>query len=62
VTGDSEKDGFTSTPSVFMIESMKGLKPGKALDVGAGQGRNAVWKGDWGCPPAELVRMIARKN
>ena len=42
-TGDPEKDGFTSTPSVFMMESVKGLEPGKALDVGAGQGRNAVW-------------------
>jgi 2-polyprenyl-3-methyl-5-hydroxy-6-metoxy-1,4-benzoquinol methylase len=43
LTGDPEKDGFTSTPSVFMMESAKGLEPGKALDVGAGQGRNAVW-------------------
>jgi 2-polyprenyl-3-methyl-5-hydroxy-6-metoxy-1,4-benzoquinol methylase len=43
LTGDPEKDGFTSTPSVFMVESTKGIEPGKALDVGAGQGRNAVW-------------------
>ncbi|MFC2164602.1 class I SAM-dependent methyltransferase [Acidobacteriota bacterium] len=43
LTGDPEKDGFTSTPSVFMTESTKELKPGTALDVGAGQGRNAVW-------------------
>jgi 2-polyprenyl-3-methyl-5-hydroxy-6-metoxy-1,4-benzoquinol methylase len=43
LTGDPEKDGFTSTPSVFMMESVKGLNPGKVLDVGAGQGRNAVW-------------------
>lgn len=43
VTGDPEEDGFTSTPSVFMVESVKGLEPGRALDVGAGQGRNAVW-------------------
>jgi 2-polyprenyl-3-methyl-5-hydroxy-6-metoxy-1,4-benzoquinol methylase len=43
LTGDPEKDGFTSTPSVFMMESTKELEPGTALDVGAGQGRNAVW-------------------
>jgi 2-polyprenyl-3-methyl-5-hydroxy-6-metoxy-1,4-benzoquinol methylase len=43
LTGDPKKDGFTSTPSVFMMESTKGLEPGTALDVGAGQGRNAVW-------------------
>ena len=43
LTGDPEKDGFTSTPSLFMMESVKDIKPGLALDVGAGQGRNAVW-------------------
>lgn len=43
LTGDPQKDGFTSTPSVFMMESAKDLEPGTALDVGAGQGRNAVW-------------------
>jgi 2-polyprenyl-3-methyl-5-hydroxy-6-metoxy-1,4-benzoquinol methylase len=43
LTGDPKKDNFTSTPSVFMMESTKDLKPGTALDVGAGQGRNAVW-------------------
>lgn len=43
LTGDPEIDGFTSTPSAFMMESTKELEPGTALDVGAGQGRNAVW-------------------
>ena len=43
LSGDPEKDGFTSQPSVFMQESITKLEPGKALDVGAGQGRNAVW-------------------
>lgn len=43
LTGNPEKDGFTSTSSVFMMESTGRLEPGKALDVGAGQGRNAVW-------------------
>jgi len=43
LTGDPEKDGFTSTPSEFMMESTKALTPGTALDIGAGQGRNTVW-------------------
>ena len=43
LTGDPEKDGFTSTPSMFMMESAEGLEPATALDIGAGQGRNAVW-------------------
>lgn len=43
LTGDLEQDGFKSTPSAFMMESVESLTPGRALDVGAGQGRNAVW-------------------
>jgi 2-polyprenyl-3-methyl-5-hydroxy-6-metoxy-1,4-benzoquinol methylase len=43
LTGDPAKDGFTSTPSAFMVEAVKSLKAGRALDVGTGQGRNALW-------------------
>jgi 2-polyprenyl-3-methyl-5-hydroxy-6-metoxy-1,4-benzoquinol methylase len=35
--------GFNSAPSDFVVEAAKGLKPGTALDLGAGQGRNAVF-------------------
>lgn len=42
-TGDPPADGFASTPSEFLIEAVKGRVPGAALDVGTGQGRNAVW-------------------
>lgn len=41
-TGKPWEDGFASTPNEFMIGAVKGLKPGLALDVGMGQGRNAV--------------------
>lgn len=30
-------------PNAFLVSSVKGRKPGKALDVGTGTGRNAVW-------------------
>ncbi|UCE22917.1 MAG: class I SAM-dependent methyltransferase [Candidatus Aminicenantes bacterium] len=43
VTGDPVRDGFNSSPSAFLIESTKELKPGLALDAGMGQGRNAVY-------------------
>lgn len=43
VTGDPAKDGFSTTPSVFLVEAVKGMKAGVALDVGTGQGRNAVY-------------------
>jgi len=42
-TGDPVTDGFASVPSAFLMEAVKGLVPGQALDVGTGQGRNAVW-------------------
>jgi 2-polyprenyl-3-methyl-5-hydroxy-6-metoxy-1,4-benzoquinol methylase len=48
VTGDAEQDGFTSTPNVFMMESAEDLTPGAVVDVGAGQGRNAVWLAEQG--------------
>lgn len=43
LTGDPEQDVFTSTPSELMVEAVTDLEPGRVVDVGAGQGRNAVW-------------------
>ena len=43
VSGDPARDGFNSVPSTVLIEATKELKPGAALDVGMGQGRNAVY-------------------
>ncbi len=43
VTGDPATDGFTEDPSAVLIEAVKGLTPGTALDAGMGQGRNAVY-------------------
>ena len=43
LTGELEKDGFKTAPNAFLVEAMKGIKPGgKALDVGAGMGRNGI--------------------
>jgi ubiquinone/menaquinone biosynthesis C-methylase UbiE len=43
LTGELEKDGFKTAPNAFLVESMKTIEPGgKALDVGAGMGRNGV--------------------
>jgi SAM-dependent methyltransferase len=35
--------GFSPTPTGFLVDVAKGMKPGTALDVGMGQGRNAVF-------------------
>ncbi len=34
---------FTYEPSAFLVQTAKRLKPGKALDIAMGQGRNAVY-------------------
>jgi SAM-dependent methyltransferase len=40
---ESSGDKFTSRPNAFLMEMVRGLKPGKALDVGMGQGRNSLF-------------------
>jgi 2-polyprenyl-3-methyl-5-hydroxy-6-metoxy-1,4-benzoquinol methylase len=42
LTGRPEEDGFASSPSDFLVGAVKDVRPGRALDVGMGQGRNAV--------------------
>ena len=59
--GDSEV--FTREPNALLVEAVRNRKPGRALDVGMGQGRNALflsrngWEvtgidsaDDWGVP------------
>lgn len=39
----AEQVTFSHRPNAFLAEFVKSLKPGHALDVGMGQGRNAVY-------------------
>lgn len=34
---------WTGEPNRFVVTELRDLAPGRALDVGAGEGRNAVW-------------------
>jgi 2-polyprenyl-3-methyl-5-hydroxy-6-metoxy-1,4-benzoquinol methylase len=43
LTGVPEEDGFDTSPNALLVEAIKGLKAGTALDAGMGQGRNAVY-------------------
>ena len=36
-------DIFSTEPNAFMVRTIAGRKPGRALDVAMGQGRNALW-------------------
>jgi SAM-dependent methyltransferase len=42
-SGDAEQAAFNHAPNAFLVEFVKALKPGQALDVGMGQGRNAIY-------------------
>lgn len=39
----AEKPMFNTSPNAFLVEVTRGRKPGTALDVGMGQGRNAIY-------------------
>jgi len=63
----AEKPMFNTRPNAFLVEMVKGRKPGTALDVGMGQGRNSIWMAQqgWevtGFDPAEKAVALAQEN
>lgn len=60
----AEQPRFNTNPNAFLVEMVKGRPPGAALDVGMGQGRNAIWLAQqgWnvtGFDPAEKAVDLA---
>ncbi len=56
---------FNTAPNAFLVEMIKGMKPGRALDVGMGQGRNTIYLAQqgWdavGFDPADRAVAAAR--
>ncbi len=63
----AERPAFNTHPNEFLVQMAKGRKPGTALDVGMGQGRNAIWLAQqgWdttGFDPAEKAIALAQEN
>jgi 2-polyprenyl-3-methyl-5-hydroxy-6-metoxy-1,4-benzoquinol methylase len=63
----SNSPGLNRKPNAFLMEMAQGRKPGRALDVGMGQGRNTVWLAQqgWdvtGYDPAEKAVALARET
>ena len=61
------KPSFNTAPNAFLVTATKGLKPGRALDVGMGQGRNTIYLAQhgWdavGFDPAEKAVAAAREQ
>jgi SAM-dependent methyltransferase len=58
---------FNRKPNALLVDAVQGLQPGKALDVGVGQGRNAIYlaKQGWdvtGFDRAEGALAVARQH
>ena len=63
----AEKPAFNTNPNAFLVEMVKGRAPGAALDVGMGQGRNAIYLAQhgWnvtGFDPAEKAVALANQT
>ncbi len=63
----AEKPRFNTKPNAFLVEMASARKPGTALDVGMGQGRNTIWLAQqgWdvtGFDPAEKAVALALEN
>jgi len=61
------RDWVNSQPNGFLVEMVKGRKPGRALDVSMGEGRNTIWlaRQGWdttGFDPADQAVAAARKR
>jgi SAM-dependent methyltransferase len=57
---------FNTSPNAFLVAVTKGLKPGRSLDVGMGQGRNTIYlaQQEWesvGFDPADRAVAAAQE-
>ncbi|MBI1875080.1 MAG: class I SAM-dependent methyltransferase [Acidobacteria bacterium] len=63
----SPTPSFNTSPNAFLVEMTRSINPGKALDVGMGQGRNALYLAQrgWvvtGFDPAEKAVASAQEQ
>lgn len=63
----SNEPGFNTKPNALLVAAVTGRKPGRALDVGMGQGRNAVFLAveGWnvtGFDISDVGLEVAKKN
>jgi 2-polyprenyl-3-methyl-5-hydroxy-6-metoxy-1,4-benzoquinol methylase len=63
----SAQPRFNTSPNAFLVAVTKGLKPGRSLDVGMGQGRNTIYLAQqgWdsaGFDPADRAVAAAQQH
>ena len=51
-------------PNAFLVSRIKGLKPGRALDLGCGEGRNALWLAEerWGVSAVDFSQVAVDRG
>jgi len=62
----AEEPRFNTDPNAYLVRMVEGRTPGRALDVGMGQGRNAIWLATqgWdvtGFDPADKAVALAQE-
>ena len=55
---------WSATPNQFVAAELAGLTPGRALDLAAGEGRNALWLADhgWHVTAVDFSRVALEKG
>src|SRR5260370_11882301 len=55
---------WTERPNQLLVEEITGLKPGRALDLGAGEGRNALWLAEqgWQVTAVDFSRVAVERG
>lgn len=55
---------WAAEPNRFLVEAVAGLEPGRALDLAAGEGRNAVWLagGGWQVDAVDFSTVALEKG
>ena len=53
---------FNTAPNAFLVSVTTGVKPGRSLDVGMGQGRNTIYLAQQGWDSAASIPQTARSR
>lgn len=54
---------WSAEPNRFLVEEVEDLAPGRALDLGAGEGRNAIWLAErgWAVTAVDFSEVALQK-
>lgn len=55
---------WSEEPNIFLVAKVEGMDPGRALDLGCGEGRNALWLAErgWAVTAVDYSRVAAERG